>query len=95
MLAVGAMTKSLSDIRIEPRGLSRDNAAAYCGCDSLSAFDDWVRRGIVPGPIVGTKRWDRRAIDAALDKRSGLHLKSGADRAASAYDEWRTECESV
>jgi hypothetical protein len=89
------MTKSASDIPIEPRGLSRESAAAYCGCESLSAFDDWVRRGIVPGPIVGTKRWDRKAIDAALDKRSGLQPKSAANSAASAYDEWRATCESV
>jgi hypothetical protein len=39
------------------------------GCCSLRAFDEWVRRGIVPGPIAGTRRWDRKAIDAALDKR--------------------------
>jgi hypothetical protein len=56
----------------EPRGLAKGDAAAYCGCESLSAFDDWVRRGIVPGPIPGTHRWDRKAIDAALDRASGL-----------------------
>jgi hypothetical protein len=56
----------------EPRGLAKVDAAAYCGCESLSAFDDWVRRGIVPGPIPGTHRWDRKAIDAALDRASGL-----------------------
>jgi hypothetical protein len=28
--------------------------------------------GIVLGPIPGTRRWDRKAIDAALDKRSNL-----------------------
>jgi hypothetical protein len=55
-----------------PRCLSRRQAAEYCGCESLSAFDSWVRRGIVPGPIKGTKRWDRKAIDAALDKHSNL-----------------------
>jgi hypothetical protein len=50
----------------DARSLNRHQAAAYCGCDSLSTFADWVRRGIVPGPIPGTHRWDRRAIDAAL-----------------------------
>jgi hypothetical protein len=29
---------------VEPRGLSKADAAAYCGCESLSAFDAWVRR---------------------------------------------------
>jgi hypothetical protein len=55
-----------------PRGLSRKDAAAYAGCDSLSAFNNWIRRGILPGPIPGTHRWDRKAIDWALDKASGL-----------------------
>jgi hypothetical protein len=43
------------------RGMTKTDAAAYCGCGSLAAFDDWVRRGIVPGPIPGTRRWDRKA----------------------------------
>jgi hypothetical protein len=54
------------------RGLSRKEAAAYAGCESLSAFNSWIRRGILPGPIPGTHRWDRKAIDWALDKASGL-----------------------
>jgi hypothetical protein len=33
-----------------PRCINRRQAADYCGCGSLSAFDDWGRRGIVPGP---------------------------------------------
>jgi hypothetical protein len=57
---------------LPPRLLSREAAAAYCGCDSLSTFDDWVRRGIIPRPLPGTHRWDRRAIDTALDKAGGL-----------------------
>lgn len=75
-----------------PRCLNRRQAADYCGCDSLRAFDEWVRRGIVPGPIKGTRRWDRKAIDAALDKRSSLvpELASGDRRelADRAFDEW-------
>lgn len=59
-------------IGITPRGLTREQAAEYCGCESLNAFDAWVRKRIVPGPIPGTHRWDRKAIDRALDRRSGL-----------------------
>ena len=54
-----------------PRGLTRDAAATYCGL-SPAGFDDWQQRGLVPGPMPGTKRWDIKAIDAALDKLSGL-----------------------
>lgn len=41
------------------------------------AFDDWVRRGIVPKAMAGTTRWDRKAIDRALDRRSGLLSDAG------------------
>ena len=66
-----------------PRGLTREQAAEYCGCDSLAAFDDWVRRGIVPKAIPGTARWDRKAIDHALDRRSGL-----LEAADSSFEQW-------
>jgi len=55
----------------QPRGITREEAAIYCGC-STATFSNWVRRGIVPGPLPGTNRWDRKAIDAALDRASGL-----------------------
>ena len=35
-------------------------------------FHGWIRRGILPGPIPGTHKWDRKAIDRALDRASGL-----------------------
>ncbi|GJE78225.1 hypothetical protein BGCPKDLD_4837 [Methylorubrum suomiense] len=69
---------------IAPRVLRRDQAAEYCGCDSLSAFADWQRRGIVPPPIPGTTKWDRNLIDRWLDRRSGLLSDGGA----SAAEEW-------
>ncbi len=59
-------------IEIQPRVLSKGEAAAYCGAGSISSFDDWVRRRIIPGPIPGTHRWDRLAIDRALDAASGI-----------------------
>ena len=73
----------------EPRGMSKKGAAAYAGCASLSTFSDWVRRGIMPGPIPGTKRWDRKAIDAALDRLSGLQTTIAP--AASPYDQWKAK----
>lgn len=69
------------------RGLSRDQAAAYAGCGSLSAFSDWVRRGIMPGPIPGTHKWDRKAIDEALDRLSGLQPTI----ASSPFDQWKAD----
>jgi hypothetical protein len=48
---------------------------------------------VVPGPITGTRRWDRKAIDAALDKRSDLVAASSSslnprETADQALHEW-------
>lgn len=56
---------------IEPRLLSKAAAATYCGLTS-GGYDAWVRAGRLPGPIAGTHRYDRKAIDSALDRLSGL-----------------------
>ncbi|WP_081636432.1 hypothetical protein [Methylobacterium sp. 285MFTsu5.1] len=69
-----------------PRGLSREQAAEYCGCGSVSSFDDWVRKGIVPRAMRGTNRWDRKAIDRALDRHSGLASEPGRS-----FEEWAAE----
>lgn len=53
------------------RLLSRQEAAAYCGC-STATFSGWVAAGHMPKPLFGSKRWDKKAIDDALDKASGL-----------------------
>jgi len=66
-----ATRPALADVGIAPRLLTREQAAAYCGI-SLPTFTNWVRSGILPGPIPGTHRWDRKAIDAALDRASGF-----------------------
>lgn len=72
---------------VTPRGLSKEDAATYAGCESLSAFSDWIRRGIMPGPIPGTHKWDRKAIDAALDRLSGLEPTIAPDP----FDQWKAE----
>jgi hypothetical protein len=68
-----------------PRGMSKETAAAYAGCKTPSAFNDWIRRGIMPGPIPGTHRWDKKAIDLALDRLSGLEATIAP---RSPFDEW-------
>lgn len=81
------MTRAARFRQIEeaPRLLSRVEAATYCGL-SPSSFSDWRRRGIVPGPVPGTHRWDRKALDGALDKVSGIGPQLDE---ASAYDQWK------
>ncbi len=53
----------------ERRCFTREQAADYCGL-SPEGFAAWQRQGIVPGPIPGTKRWDRKALDAASTRRA-------------------------
>ena len=76
---------------VQPRGLTREDAASYCGL-TPKGFDEWVKRGLVPGPIPGTQRWDRKAIDLALDQASGI--KSTESDTASPCDQWRQGRES-
>lgn len=73
--------------RMPARAMTRAEAAAYCGV-TLSGFADWQRRGIVPGPMAGTKRWDRIALDRALDKASGLRQ---ADESETPFKRWKRE----
>ena len=70
------------------RGLSKKEAAAYCGCETLAAFDQWRAKGIVPGPIPGTTKWDRKALDAALDRASGLVTESAE---LTPFQRWKAE----
>ena len=61
---------ALSHVRPIPRrGLSRDEAAMYCGI-SAPLFDRMVEDGRMPAPrrIDGRKIWDVRAIDSAFDR---------------------------
>lgn len=71
---------------MEPRLLSRDKAAAYCDM-SASRFSQLVKAGTLPAAIPGTTRYDRMAIDRALDKLSGLHSDAGL----SPLEKWLAE----
>lgn len=53
---------------IEPRGLSRIEAAHYVGIGATK-FDELVKRKLMPEPrcIDARKVWDRRELDAAFD----------------------------
>lgn len=66
------------------RCLSREEAAALLGI-GVDCFDAWRRKGILPGPVPGTRRWDRKALEKALDRVSKLE----SDGDASAFDEWK------
>lgn len=55
------------------RGMSKQEAAEYCGCRTLAAFDRWRRSRIIEiEPIPGTNVFDRVAVDRALNRASGV-----------------------
>jgi len=69
---------------VAPRLLTREQAAAYCGIGTTT-FTAWIRRGIIPGPVSETHRFDRKAIDAALDVLSRIDGKLEGN----AFDRWK------
>ena len=69
-----------------PRLMSGAEAAAYCGV-TPATFSKWVADGRAPKPLPGTRRWDRKAIDLALDKGSGIPPAS-VSREDQEHEEW-------
>lgn len=58
------------------RLLTKDGICAYLGDISPSTYDSWQIKGIVPGPVRGTNRYDVRAHDMVLDQISGIGARS-------------------
>ena len=54
-----------------PRLMTIKEAAAYCRL-TVAGYRTWQAKGHVPGPLPGTHRYDRCALDRALDKCSGI-----------------------
>lgn len=65
LLPADDASKRPSDI--QPRCLSFSEAARYLGVTTVG-FSYQVHRGVYPGPIPGTRTWDRRALDAVIDR---------------------------
>lgn len=67
------------------RLLTRSQAASYCNVSSAT-FSRWIAKGMLPPAIFNTNRWDRRAIDSALDRLSGIQTTK-----PNAFDQWFEE----
>lgn len=70
-----------------PRLIGRREAAAYCGI-SPTAFSGWVASHKMPPAIPGTRKWDKRAIDAKLDEISGLGGVSSSADTSDEFEKW-------
>jgi hypothetical protein len=68
------------------RLLTRGQAAAYCGVGTTT-LTTWIEHGIIPGPVPSTHRWDRKAIDVALDILSRIDDKIESN----ALDQWKAK----
>lgn len=71
-----------------PRLIGRREAAEYCGI-TPTCFSMWVASHKMPPPIYGTRKWDKRAIDAKLDEISGLAANDNAGE--TDLQKWRRE----
>jgi len=72
--------------QVQPRLMTKQEAAAYCAV-TPSRFYQLVKAGTLPGPVPGTTRYDRVAIDRALDKHAGLQ----SDAELSPLQKWLAE----
>lgn len=77
-------------VALEPRRLTIADAAAYCGL-TPGGFRQWVSIGRLPPSLPGTHRWDRKAIDFALDRLSGLPAGSASEAEENDMDRWLRE----
>jgi len=68
-----------------PLFLERAQAADFCGLRKPT-FDSWVRKGILPKAIVGTRRWSRLAIERAAVAEPSTHP---VEHGQSPFEEWR------
>ncbi|PSJ42131.1 hypothetical protein [Allosphingosinicella deserti] len=66
---------------------SKDGICAYLGHISHAQYDGWRARGIVPGPVTGTNRYDIRQHDHVLDLLAGIIARQQT-RKLSPLEEW-------
>lgn len=72
-----------SDFGIISRRLLTEVEAAQAVGVELATFRHWVQIGHFPAPLPLADKYDVKAINAALDRMSGL------DSPQNAYDAWR------
>lgn len=75
LLALLSMTRRIQNPPLPPRGLTSTQAAAYVGAPSVEVFEREAKAGIWPAPFQPNsrpKRWDRDALDLAMDRQSGI-----------------------
>ena len=64
---------------------SKEGICVYLGRISAATYDAWQAKGLVPGPVAGTNRYDRCQHDHVLDIRAGIGARG---RKLSPLEEW-------
>ena len=67
---------------------SKAGICAYLGHISTATYDIWAQKGLVPGPVRGTNRYDVRAPDDLLDR---LGRVSAGTPTLSPLEQWEAE----
>lgn len=67
-----------------PRLVTKERICEYLGQISSATYDKWHSRGLVPGPVPGTNRYDVRQHDLILDQKLGLNFAPKS----SPLEEW-------
>lgn len=67
--------------------LTRQQAADLLGI-SVSTFDKWVRKGVAPKALPGTRRWSRAALERAM---GGEDTRAKAADPESPFEAWKNE----
>jgi predicted DNA-binding transcriptional regulator AlpA len=68
-----------------PLVLTRREAATMCKI-SVQTFDAWIRKGLLPRPMAGTRRWSRAAVELAL---TGGAVAPLVDSQHSPFEQWK------
>ena len=72
---------------VVPRGLTREEAAAYVGL-SPNSFDSARKTNHYPGPTLPGKRYDRKLLDKSMDLLSAIPVE-GASSSVLTLQSWR------
>ena len=56
---------------IAPRLMTKADLLTYCSI-AEGTLCAWILKGLLPKPLIGTHRWDRRAVDRVLNEHSGI-----------------------
>jgi len=77
------------DFDPQARLQTKEGICAYLGHISTATYDAWAAKGLVPGPVRGTNRYDVRAHDLLLDRHAGLEKSAG--RGLSPLERWEAD----